>query len=152
MKTPIKNSQVARRNDILKGYAAFNDGDRTVLEELFCDDFTDKDGNDFPAWHLMNGTGTKRGKARILDYLVDELRPGNPSAGIASTEAEFVDAISDGNTSIAIDFTHGSPEGNHACADKILFDDDGRIVEVWHCASDTHGNGHSGHPQGHPHQ
>ena len=131
----ITNPAVKRKNQLFRGYAAFNDGNRAVLAGLFCDDFTDDDGNDFPAWHRMDHTGTIRGKERILDYLL-ELR----SHG---AEAEFLGAASDGKVSITVDFTYNGPEGDHACADRIEFDNHGRIKEVWHCEAGTHSHGHN---------
>src|SRR5438093_6149763 len=110
----ITNPVVARKNMILRGYAAFNRGDRPVLADLFCDDFEDN-GEQFPAWHLMDGTGTIRGKNAILDYLVDDLRIAQ------GAEAEFLGVASQGNTSITVDYTYNGPEGDHACADKIVF-------------------------------
>jgi hypothetical protein len=128
----IKKPVVARKNKLFKGYAAFNDGNRKVLADLFCDTFTDAEGNEFPAWHKMSNAGTVTGKDDVLDYLLDELRTQG------GAEAELLGVSSDGNVSITVDFTYNGPEGDHACADKILFDDSGRIKEVWHCKADSH--------------
>ena len=133
----ITTPAVARKNQLFRGYAAFNDGNRPVLAELFCDDFTGDDGKLFPAWHLMDHSGTVRGKEKILDYLLDELRAHG-------TEAEFLGVASDGNMSITVDFTYNSPEGDHACADRIVFDQRNRIKEVWHCEAGTHSHAHHG--------
>jgi hypothetical protein len=58
----------------------------------------------------------------------------------AHAEAELlgVAIATDNNAAITVDFTRMTgPEGNHACADKILFDGSGLIQEVWHCSTDS---------------
>jgi hypothetical protein len=130
-----QNPALAKKNKILAGYAAFNDGKREILEQVFCENL--KDDNDvleFPAWHLMDSTEVKRGQEEVIDYLLDTLRDGDQGA-----RAEFLGVASHGNTSISVDYTYNGPGGDHACADKIVFDEaSGRIKEVWHCSTDTH--------------
>jgi hypothetical protein len=147
----VQNLPLATRNlQLLRGYIAFNAGDRDTLGSLFCDDDEDHEGNvRFPLWHLMDGTGTIRGKELILDYLVDDLWANG-------TRADFLGVGSQGTSSITLDFTTDLPgEEDHVCADKIVFDESGCIKEVWHCSSATHAHGHAGHPltaDGQPHE
>jgi ketosteroid isomerase-like protein len=130
----------ASRNRVLSGYAAFNEGDWTTLQKLLCQDVV---------WHPMDGGGAIKGQDRVMAHL-KELRDTTVAelCGIAMT--------TQGDAAITVDFTRTSrKEGDHACADKIVFDGSGCIKEVWHCAVDTHQHGHAGHPlgaDGKPHQ
>lgn len=129
----VTNPLLVQRNQILKGYAAFNEGDRATLEGLLCEDVI---------WHPMDGSAAVIGRNAVLDLLA-ELRANG-------TEAELLGLASEGTASITLDFSSGGPEGNHACADKIDFDESGCIREVWHCSTGTHQHGtHAGHP---PHE
>jgi hypothetical protein len=127
---PISNLRLAKKNQLLKGYAAFNDDDRATLEQLLCEDVI---------WHPMDGGPPITGREAVLD-LLHELR-------VNGTEAELFGVASHDDASITLDFTTGGPEGDHACADKIEFDESGCIREVWHCSAGTHQHGtHAGHP------
>jgi hypothetical protein len=127
----ISNPEVSKRNKILKGYAAFNDGDWPTLKKLLCEGVV---------WHKMHGGGEIRGRdgeQGVLAYL-QQLR--------GTTEADFLGMAIHDQTVITVDFSHVTPEkssdipveGDHACADRIVFDDTGCIKEVWHCESGTH--------------
>jgi limonene-1,2-epoxide hydrolase len=129
---------VATRSNVLKGYAAFNDGDWDTMRDLLCKDVV---------WHPMDGGRAIKGQDRVIAHL-RELRDTSVAEfqGIAMT--------TQGNAAITVDYTRTSrKEGDHACADKIVFDGSGCIQEVWHCAADTHQHGHAGHPAtpGKPH-
>ncbi|MGH8991969.1 MAG: nuclear transport factor 2 family protein [Acidimicrobiia bacterium] len=125
----LSNQQLAQKNRILKGYAAFNDGDDATLAELL---------SDHVVWHLMDSDDTIEGKEAVVAYLL-QLRGGG-------TEAELFGVYSHEQAAVTLDFTSGGVEGPHACADKIEFDDAGLICEVWHCATGTHRHGDGGHP------
>jgi hypothetical protein len=49
------------------------------------------------------------------------------------------------NRSVTLDITLGGPEGPHACADLVEFDESGRIKVFKHCSTATHDDGHDGH-------
>jgi ketosteroid isomerase-like protein len=132
----IVNPQVARRTLILRGYGAFNAGDWPALQALLSANVV---------WHPMDGGEAIRGRDKVMAHL---------KALRKTTEAEFLSMVSHDDAAITVDFTHTSrKEGDHACADKILFEKSGRIKEVWHCAAATHQHGHAGHPAtpGHAH-
>jgi hypothetical protein len=121
---PSSVPSLSKRNTILKGYAAFNDADWPTMRTLLCADVK---------WHRMAhdpaGPGVVEGLDDVIDYLT-ELRTNN--------EAEFLGMAIQGNTAITVDFTHSLlDDGDHGCADRILFDASGCISEVWHCETDT---------------
>ncbi|MDQ1489198.1 MAG: hypothetical protein QOD57_2939 [Actinomycetota bacterium] len=121
---------MAKRNKVLDGYAAFNNGEWATLEKLLCEDVV---------WHPMDGGRKIEGRDKVIAHLKD-LRN--------TTVVELLDIAIDtrANAAIAVDFTRTTrKEGDHACADKIVFEG-GCIKEVWHCAADTHQHGHAGHP------
>src|SRR2546422_8552797 len=121
---------LAKRDTILKGYAAFNARDRATLEGLLCEDVI---------FHPMHGGAPIAGRAAVLDYLEQLWDSG--------LRAALLGVASQGNASITLDFTSGGEEEDHACADKIEFDESGCIREVWHCSAATHQQGeHAGHP------
>jgi len=134
-----------KKSRILKGYAAFTDSDWETLREILSEDVV---------WHTMDGKETIRGRdgayvagsedpTGVLEYL-QQLRNTN--------DVEFMGMAIQGDAAITVDYTHTTDdEGDHACADKIAFDDSGCIKEVWHCAAATHALGHAGHPAGHTH-
>lgn len=137
----VTNALLGKRDlQILLGYTAFNERDDATLRGLFCDDVV-VDGKAFPAWHPMEGGAPITGREVIISYLLDLWDKG--------IRADFRGLANHESASIAIDFTTDPrPEvgGDHACADKIEFDGSGRIKEVWHCSSGTHGRGtHAGH-------
>ncbi len=125
----INNAPAAKRNAILKGYAAFNDGDWAALTELLCENVV---------WHTMDEPSrTITNRDNVLAYL-KELRD--------TTEAEFLGMATQDNVVITLDFTYSSGhEGNHACADVIVLDETGCIKEVRHCAAGSHKHGPEGH-------
>ncbi|MCA1843732.1 MAG: nuclear transport factor 2 family protein, partial [Actinobacteria bacterium] len=126
----INNSLVARRNPILMGYAAFNDGDWDTLRTLLSPEVV---------WHPMEGTddpGDKVGPDAVIAHL-QHLRE--------TSEAEFLSMTTKDDVVITLDFTYTtSPPGDHGCADRIRFDESGRIAEVWHCNAATHDHGAGG--------
>jgi hypothetical protein len=126
----IKDPLVARRNAILKGYAAFNDGDWDSLQELLCENVV---------WHTMEEPSRMiSGRDDVLAYL-QGLRD--------TTEAKFLGMAMQGDVAVTLDFTYTSlGEGDHACADEIVFDEAGCIKEVHHCAAATHRHGSAGQP------
>jgi SnoaL-like domain len=116
--------QLSKRNTILKGYAAFNDADWDTMRRLLCENVT---------WHRMEhdpaGPGVISGREDVITYL-QGLRSKN--------EAEFLGMAIQGDQAITVDFTHSLlGDGDHGCADRILFDTSGCIREVFHCATDT---------------
>ena len=127
----INNLLVAKKNPILRGYAAFNDRDWETLRGLLSPNVV---------WHPMPGTddpGDKVGPDQVIDHL-KHLRE--------TSEVEFVGMSSHGHAAVTLDFTYTtSGEGDHACADRIEFDEHG-IREVWHCAAATHHHGPGDHP------
>jgi hypothetical protein len=140
----VKNLPLANRNlQIVRGYVAFNARDWPTLQQLLCENVI---------WHPMDGGPAIIGRDGPLVHDAQ----GRPISGVIAylqdlrarpTEAELFGISTDVTGSISLDFTTtGPPEGDHACADKILFDDSGCIREVWHCAAATHQHGHAGHP------
>jgi hypothetical protein len=135
---------------ITEGYAAFNDANGNepndpnwaIVEAVFCKDTPDTNP-EFPVWHPMDGEAAIRGRKAIIAHL--------RGLRAAPAQATLVGVADHGNKSITLDVTFGGPEGSHACADKIEFDESGCIKVFWHCATDTHGNGHAGHPAPHTH-
>ena len=130
----INNAPAAKRNTVLKGYTAFNDGDWETLKELLCENVV---------WHTMDEpsrTITNRdGPDGVLAYL-QQLRD--------TTEAEFLGMAAQDDVVITLDYTYSSGrEGNHACADVIVLDEAGCIKEVRHCAAGSHKHGPEGHPE-----
>lgn len=126
-----------------EGYAAFNADDWDAVKELFCEDTPSKDP-EFPAWYPMDGGDPVRGWQAILQLLQGLRADG--------AEAQLLGVADQGNSSLTLDVTFGSHEqGPHACADKVEFDEAGRIKVFWHCAAATHKHGHAGHPAGHSH-
>lgn len=133
---------VTRRNRILKGYAAFTDGEWEKLRDLLCKDVV---------WHTMPD---KNGVSQEIRGRDGPYVPGpNPTGVVAYLEqlrnTNDVDllgmAILD-NVAITVDFTQSTDEeGPHGCADRIVFDDSGCIKEVWHCDAATHDHGHAAH-------
>ena len=128
----ITDPVVAKRNAIMRGYSAFNEGDWDTLRGLLCSDVV---------WHTMPGEhGPPRieGRDEVIAYL-QKLRD--------TSEAEFLSVVIQDDVAITLDFTHTSRhEGDHACADEIEFDETGCIKEVRHCAAATHRHGHAGDP------
>jgi hypothetical protein len=129
----IKDPLVARRNAILKGYTAFNDGDWDTLRELLCENVV---------WHTMEEPSRmitpREGPDGVIAYLMG-LRD--------TTEAKFLGMAVQGDVAVTLDFTYTSlDEGDHACADEIVFDETGCIKEVHHCAAATHRHGSAGQP------
>ncbi|MGH9037930.1 MAG: hypothetical protein ACRD0O_19405, partial [Acidimicrobiia bacterium] len=120
------------------GYSAFNAGDWATLEKLLFGTVK---------WHPMDGKKAIVGRKKVIDHL-----KGLHNDGI---RAEFRGVANHGTDSIAVDLTsdpNNAVGGDHACADKIVFDDNGCILEVWHCSSGTHAQGgHAGHAPGHDH-
>ena len=115
---PSSKPLLSKRNAILKGYAAFNDADWETLRNLLCENVV---------WHQMGHGPDISGRDDVLVHLQD-LRTHN--------EAEFLGTAIHKDTAITLDFTHSiSDEGDHACADRIRFDGDGCIIEVWHCVT-----------------
>jgi ketosteroid isomerase-like protein len=133
---PIAHLPLAKKNKILDGYSAFNEGDWTTLTGLLCEDVV---------WYPMDGGTAISGRDNVIAYL-QELQS-------APTEAELLGMAIHGDSAITVASTPPTgKEGDHACADKIVFDEEsGCIKEVWHCAADTHGHGHAGHPATHSH-
>jgi predicted SnoaL-like aldol condensation-catalyzing enzyme len=128
------NLLTTRRNRILRGYAAFTNGDWDALGALLCDDVD---------WHPMHSNDVITGRDNVIAYL-QELRN--------STDVELLGVAIQGDIAITVDFSHTtSDEGDHGCADKILFDDSDCIKAVWHCATDTHDHGQAGSSAGHTH-
>ena len=114
---------------------------------------TDAANPDFPVWHPMDGGAAITGRQAIIAHL-QGLRAGGV-AGPPPAQATLVGVADHGNKSITLDVTLGGPEGSHACADKVEFDESGCIKVFWHCSTDTHENGHAGHPltpDGEPHE
>jgi hypothetical protein len=141
-----------QNNQLSKGYDDFNAVDPAaaaapigrIVDELFCEDSPQNTTEpDFPLWYPMNGGAPKRGRNEISAHLA-----GLRAAGVKATLLAVADQ---GNTSITLDSTSGGDEGPHACADKVEFDESGRIKVFWHCSSATHKDGHAGHPAGHSH-
>lgn len=126
-----------------EGYAAFNANSWDAVQELFCEDTPDSENPEFPAWYPMGGGDPKKGRQAIL-----ELLQGLRADGV---KAQLLGVADHGDKSLTLDVTLGGDEGPHACADKVEFDESGRIKVFWHCATNTHGHGHAGHPAGHPH-
>jgi predicted SnoaL-like aldol condensation-catalyzing enzyme len=125
----ISQPLMTRRNRILKGYAAFTDGDWDALGKLLCENVV---------WHKMHPGGVVEGKEAVIAYLT-QLRD--------TADVEFMGMAIQDNVAVTVDFTHmTTDEGDHGCADRILFDDSDCIAEVWHCAAATHGDGNAGHP------
>jgi hypothetical protein len=122
----IDNPLVAKRNPILRGYAAFNDGRWDILEELL---------SPTVKWHGMHGEYFDN-RDDVITHLKD-LRLTN--------EAEFLGMTIKDNAAVTLDYTYSSSEGDHGCADRILFDGQGLITEVWHCKAATHDEDH--HPE-----
>jgi hypothetical protein len=122
MSMPITAPHLSRKSTILKGYAAFNEGDWTTMRELLSADVV---------WHKMVPPGGKaEGLDDVIEYLT-ELRLSN--------QAEFLGMAIQGDAAVTVDFTTSSDDhGDHGCADRIEFDGSGKICEVWHCAADTH--------------
>ena len=121
------------------GYAAFNKDDWTTVEALFCDD-TPPDNPEFPVWYPMHhehdeGPPTPppepiRGRVAIMRHLQD-LRG-------TKVKAKLVGVADHGHTAVTLDISTGGHEGDHACADEVLFDDSGRIKSFRHCAAGLH--------------
>ena len=126
-----------------EGYAAFNVDDWDAVKELFCEDTPDSENPEFPVWHPMDGGTPIKGRQAILQLLQGLRADG--------AKAQLVGVADHGNTSLTLDVMLGSHEGSHACADKVEFDESGRIRAFWHCAAATHKHGHAGHPAGHSH-
>ena len=122
-----------KSNRILKGYAAFSNGDWDTVEELLCEGVR---------WHTMATEDEpsrliegRDGENGVLAYL-KQLRKTN--------DVEFMGVAVQGNVAVAVDFTQSEdPVGDHGCADRIELDDSGCIKEVWHCATATHDHGHA---------
>jgi hypothetical protein len=113
--------ELAEKDQIQRGYAAFKAADVRTLRKLLHDDVV---------WHdVMAGT-TKTGKTEVVKHLL-----GLQAAG---TRAELIGVPAWGTTSpISLDVTQGGAEPAHACADKIEFE--GELIKtVWHCQSNTH--------------
>ena len=127
----IGNALVGKKNPILRGYAAFNDGDWDALRALLSPQIV---------WHPMPDTdepGDKEGPDDVIAHL-QHLRE--------TTEVEFVGMTSHDDFAITLDYTFTtSGHGDHGCADTIKFDEDGLIREVWHCAAATHHHGPHDH-------
>ena len=127
----IDNAPVAGKNPILRGYAAFNDGDWDTVRNLLSPDVV---------WHPMpdsDDPGDKFGPDQVIAHL-QRLR--------ASSEIEFLGVTTKNDVAITLDFTYTtSPPGDHGCADRIKFDASGRILEFWHCHSATHEHGAGDH-------
>ena len=112
--------QLSKRNTIIKGYKAFNDGDWVTMRELL---------SATVKWHKMDNGGIADGLDNVIHYL-QELRTKN--------EADLFGIALKGNAAVTVDFTYSTGEhGDHGCADRIEFDTEGLICEVWHCATDT---------------
>jgi ketosteroid isomerase-like protein len=121
----------AKKNKIVKGYAAFTDGDWDTVQELLSDDIV---------WHPMRGHDESSepepivGKEKVIAHL-QTLRNTN--------DVELIGTAVHGPFAIAVDYTHSTDAiGDHGCADLIRFDDSGCIAEFWHCHSGTHDEHH----------
>ncbi|HKN38374.1 MAG TPA: hypothetical protein VJ456_04590 [Acidimicrobiia bacterium] len=147
--------QSTQSTQLSEGYAAFNRADGNnpndpnwaIVAALFCDDTPDAANPDFPVWHPMDGGAAITGQQAIIAHL--------RGLRAAAAQATLVGVADHGNKSITLDVTLGGPEGSHACADKVEFDESGCIKVFWHCSTDTHENGHAGHPltaDGEPHE
>ena len=121
MSMPITAPHLSKKGKILKGYAAFNEGDWETLKRLLSANVV---------WHKMVPPGGKvEGRQKVIDHLT-ELRLTN--------QAEFLGVVIQDNAAVTVDFTTSTDDhGNHGCADWIEFDAEGLICEVWHCATDT---------------
>ena len=125
---------VTQRNRILKGYAAFSNGDWDTVEALLAEGVR---------WHTMETDeepsrliAGRDGDDGVLAYLRD-LRTRN--------DVEFLGVAIKDDVAIAVDFTKSDDHvGDHGCADRIVFDDSGLIKEVWHCAAATHEHSQAG--------
>jgi len=154
--------QSTQSTQLSEGYAAFNRADGNnpndpnwaIVAALFCQDTPDDAATpDFPVLHPMDGGAAITGRQAIIAHL-QGLRAGGV-AGPPPAQATLVGVADHGNKSITLDVTLGGPEGSHACADKVEFDESGCIKVFWHCSTDTHENGHAGHPltaDGEPHE
>jgi hypothetical protein len=138
----VNNPNLAKRNlQIIKGYIAFNACDRDALADLFCDDVPNEHGELLPAWHKMDNGGTIRGKETILDYLMIDLAK-------KGARADLLGVGTQGDAAVTLDFTTGIPnEPDHVCGDRVAFDEDDRITEVWHCQAATHLHAHQEPPE-----
>ena len=117
----VSKPLLSQSNTIAKGYAAFNDADWGTLTELLHVDVV---------WHPMHGGSEIRGRDLVLAEL-QRLRITN--------EADFLGAAVHGDTAVSLDFTHSlDDDGDHPCADRIRFENDGSIIEVWHCVTHHH--------------
>jgi ketosteroid isomerase-like protein len=116
------------RSKIRKGYAAFTNGDWDTVRELLSEGVT---------WHPMHHHGDPDhtpedivGREQVVTYL-QTLRQTN--------DVEFRGVAVQGNVAMTLDYTQSNDEvGDHGCADRIEFDADGLIKEVWHCIAGTH--------------
>jgi hypothetical protein len=122
------------------GYAAFNNDDWAAVEELFCDDTPNSDKPEFPVFYPMHHQHDEeppkpppdplRGRAAIVGHL-QSLRG-------QKLKAKLVGVADHGHTAVTLDISTGGHEGDHACADEVLFDDTGRIKSFRHCAAGLH--------------
>lgn len=118
------------------GYAAFNRDDWAAVEALFCDDTPDSDNPQFPVWYPMHHPHDQdppspiRGRAAIMRQL-QSLRG-------TKVKVKLVGVADHGHTAVTLDISTGGREGNHACADEVVFDDTGRITSFRHCAAGLH--------------
>ena len=121
MSMPATAPHLSKKSTILKGYAAFNDGDWETMELLLSPKVV---------WHKMVPPGGKvAGRTKVIAYL-KKLRLTN--------QAEFLGMAIQANAAVTVDFTTSTDDhGDHGCADWIEFDTNGLIREVWHCAADT---------------
>ena len=118
--------QSTQSTQLSKGYAAFNSGDWDTVRALFCQDDA---ATGFPVFHPMGGGAAITGREAIIAEL-QRLRA-------AAAQATLVGVADHENKSNTLDITLGGPDGSHACADLVVFDDSGFIKEFWHCNTET---------------
>ena len=133
------SAQSTHSTALSEGYAAFNRDDWDAVEAVFCKDDPDSDNPEFPVWYAMNHVDVFKGRQAILQHL--------KSLRAAATRANLVGVGDHGNKSVTLDITLGSPEGPHACADEVEFDESGCIKVFRHCSAATHQDGHKGHTE-----
>jgi ketosteroid isomerase-like protein len=75
---------LARKNTVLKGYAAFNERDWDALEEVLCDDVV---------WHPMDGGAAINGRDEVISYL----------QGLGDAEVDLMGMALQGNAAITVD-------------------------------------------------
>jgi hypothetical protein len=122
VRQPVTDPDLIQRDQILKGYAAFNEDEPDVLRTLLHPNVK---------WHPLESDDVIEGVEAVLAELARLRR-------VDKNEAVLLGVASHETTCITLDVTSKDGELDHACADKITFDADGKITEVWHCLAGSH--------------